>query len=53
MSSTCMSASGARGIANPLAVVGILRMKYCGADEKSKPQRRVMRQGSGVDHRWP
>jgi hypothetical protein len=38
-------------IANPLAVTGNSGKKDDGVDQKSKPQRRVMRQSGGVDRR--
>jgi hypothetical protein len=52
MASTLISESGAKDTANSLAVTECLRKMDCGAGGKSKPQRRVMRQSSGADHRW-
>jgi hypothetical protein len=52
MASTLVSRSGTKDTANSLAVTECLRKMNCGAEGKSKPQRSVMRQSSGVDHRW-
>jgi hypothetical protein len=52
MALTLTSESGAKDTANHLAVTERLRKMNRGAERKSKPQRRVMRQSSGVDHCW-